>query len=558
MAEAEAEIATTKRGLLSKKSSIGFHLAHIWQERFFELNAPAGVLRYAHSEEDADKGKWRKEVPFERFLTAVHAPYRKEGRQFYLHLTLGGRTYALRAETSEEAKDWVARLAFHLPVKTRAAMVLQSCWRGFVVRRRWTALIAERRAVVEAEAAAAAEAEAARKREQAAVLLQAAWRGTSARFEVMELRITHEAATLLQAAWRGHAVRLHRARLEEEELLGLAATMLQAAWRGYAERKRFDARMDELLAAIEEEEAAAAAAEAAASAAAAGGGSGGAEGVVSAADVALSPRSRRRSRRRGSCKLLALALCVFLASPHASRRAIVQRLTDTPMRRPPRPLAVHAEGVRMVGDDADVRYGHSTVRRKLELSADIVDTWDDVLDDPEVDWMLLGHVEKNVVSVKHSGGGGLPALAIHLDDAHVYWIVFKVRIGGGDKPVFVTWVGERVGAMARGAVSLESLAVKATFPGVVAFAEVTNLSELSSDLNERLSALVGGRTTQPGREFVPSGSAADLYYKEPSGEVRGPIPEGDIREWLTAGIIPAASTFCRGDDGSTFLPIAEL
>eukprot|EP00753_Platysulcus_tardus_P010415 PLAT2639.1.p1 GENE.PLAT2639.1~~PLAT2639.1.p1 ORF type:complete len:530 (+),score=215.68 PLAT2639.1:31-1590(+) len=519
MAEAEAEIATTKRGLLSKKSSIGFHLAHIWQERFFELNAPAGVLRYAHSEEDADKGKWRKEVPFERFLTAVHAPYRKEGRQFYLHLTLGGRTYALRAETSEEAKDWVARLAFHLPVKTRAAMVLQSCWRGFVVRRRWTALIAERRAVVEAEAAAAAEAEAARKREQAAVLLQAAWRGTSARFEVMELRITHEAATLLQAAWRGHAVRLHRARLEEEELLGLAATMLQAAWRGYAERKRFDARMDELLAAIEEEEAAAAAAEAAASAAAAGGGSGGAEGVVSAADVALSPRSRRRSRRRGS---------------------------------------FHAEGVRMVGDDADVRYGHSTVRRKLELSADIVDTWDDVLDDPEVDWMLLGHVEKNVVSVKHSGGGGLPALAIHLDDAHVYWIVFKVRIGGGDKPVFVTWVGERVGAMARGAVSLESLAVKATFPGVVAFAEVTNLSELSSDLNERLSALVGGRTTQPGREFVPSGSAADLYYKEPSGEVRGPIPEGDIREWLTAGIIPAASTFCRGDDGSTFLPIAEL
>ncbi|XP_068000435.1 LOW QUALITY PROTEIN: unconventional myosin-IXa [Melanerpes formicivorus] len=91
----------------------------------------------------------------------------------------------------------------------RAAVVLQSHWRGFLERRRFLQM------------------------QLAAHLIQSCWRE--------QRRRRHTAATTIQAAWRGHCTRLCYA-ARRAQLIGL-----QAACRGYLARQRFRALKEQQL-----------------------------------------------------------------------------------------------------------------------------------------------------------------------------------------------------------------------------------------------------------------------------------------------------------------------
>ncbi|XP_054025254.1 unconventional myosin-IXa [Dryobates pubescens] len=91
----------------------------------------------------------------------------------------------------------------------RAAIVLQSHWRGFLERRRFLQM------------------------QLAAHLIQSCWRE--------QRRRRHAAATTIQAAWRGHRTRL-RSATRRAQLIGL-----QAACRGYLARQRFRALKEQRL-----------------------------------------------------------------------------------------------------------------------------------------------------------------------------------------------------------------------------------------------------------------------------------------------------------------------
>lgn len=155
-----------------------------------------------------------------------------------------------------------------------AAVVVQAAWRGHQARAAVAALVRQRQAEEEQlqkqKLEMVLQAQAQREREEAAaVVMQAAWRGYSARVAVAEVvRKRREeqvalaqrereqaAAVVLQAAWRGHCARtvvagMARQRREEEDMqrrqrLELqaqrereeaAAVVLQSAWRGHCAR----------------------------------------------------------------------------------------------------------------------------------------------------------------------------------------------------------------------------------------------------------------------------------------------------------------------------------
>ncbi|KAF8065931.1 Aspm [Scenedesmus sp. PABB004] len=137
-----------------------------------------------------------------------------------------GELAAQAAAAGAIQRAWRGVRAARAARQQQAALMIQACWRAHVARAANTRMVALlERGLVACRALKLARQE---KRE-AATALQAAWRGRTARAELLAAR---GAAVVLQAAWRGRQARL---RLRQQRAAALA---LQAAWRGRALRQQ--------------------------------------------------------------------------------------------------------------------------------------------------------------------------------------------------------------------------------------------------------------------------------------------------------------------------------
>ncbi|OON15313.1 hypothetical protein X801_08887 [Opisthorchis viverrini] len=161
---------------------------------------------------------WRAQLAKQKWLSI---------RLWVIDLQRTGRRYLVRTQ--------VSRLVFEAEQANRAAVRIQSCWRGFLERRR---LSKKRSAAVRIQAWWRGQLVRRKWREtcQAVVIVQAYIRGFLARRRVAQLRRTAvqlRAATVIQAFWRGLVV---RRRLSNERL---AASRIQHWWRGRIAHQRF-------------------------------------------------------------------------------------------------------------------------------------------------------------------------------------------------------------------------------------------------------------------------------------------------------------------------------
>ncbi|KAM4748842.1 leucine-rich repeat- and IQ domain-containing protein 1 [Rhinophrynus dorsalis] len=94
------------------------------------------------------------------------------------------------------------------------------------------------------------------KAHSAAIVIQSHWRGYAVRREIHYYARLHEAATVIQSAWRHHCTKINSMQKKtdtEPDMLGLqnmAATVIQAVWKGFYLRKKLAAA----FAAIERDE----------------------------------------------------------------------------------------------------------------------------------------------------------------------------------------------------------------------------------------------------------------------------------------------------------------
>ena len=108
-----------------------------------------------------------------------------------------------------------------------AAIVLQAAWRSYKARR-WPRLVAAAKLQKATEMIRL-------QTENAAVLLQSVWRGRKARQLYTLQTRAPRAAIVLQSAWRGRVARLRCTQLKER--LDGAATTIQECWRAYAAKR---------------------------------------------------------------------------------------------------------------------------------------------------------------------------------------------------------------------------------------------------------------------------------------------------------------------------------
>ncbi|TGZ70841.1 hypothetical protein CRM22_002974 [Opisthorchis felineus] len=148
-------------------------------------------------------------------------------RLWVIDLQRTSRRYLVRTQLS--------RLVFEAEQANRAAVRIQSCWRGFLERRQ---ISKERSAAVRIQAWWRGQLVRRKWREtcQTVGIVQAYVRGFLARRRVAQLRRTAvqlRAATVIQAFWRGSVV---RRKLSSQRL---AASRIQHWWRGRIARQRF-------------------------------------------------------------------------------------------------------------------------------------------------------------------------------------------------------------------------------------------------------------------------------------------------------------------------------
>ena len=266
--EAVVKIQATWRGYIARKKLLGI-LYSQEQERREELHRKAAiviqsawraflsrrefrVLRQRRQEEERNRVRaivvvqsvWRG-ILARRRLAQLHLQRQQQRNQAATVIQSTWR--ALLARRMLRAMQLQRQLQC-----TRAAIVIQTQWRAFVARRilhelrrrrdeqhhaacviqsSWRCCLARRLLLQLKQEAAARARELEQRRQQAATVIQAAWRAYKRR-QLKTLRDREvRSATVIQASWRGFCVRKELKRQHH------AAVKIQSVWRCFAARK---------------------------------------------------------------------------------------------------------------------------------------------------------------------------------------------------------------------------------------------------------------------------------------------------------------------------------
>ena len=158
----------------------------------------------------------------------------------------------------------------------------------------------------------------------------------------------------------------------------------------------------------------------------------------------------------------------------------------------------------------------------------------------------LGHLlvaptkKKKVVELLSTGHGGIMEMKALLASDQIRYGVFRVIADGRSRSIFLNFVGDDVGGMARGRASMGKNAVYNSFPGVIGELAATDADEITE---EAIEGLVRKLTGAAEVEIHLAASAKD-------GCDDGAAEEG--QDDADAGELPAGWEACQDEDGNTY------
>lgn len=116
----------------------------------------------------------------------------------------------------------------------------------------------------------------------------------------------------------------------------------------------------------------------------------------------------------------------------------------------------------------------------------------------QTEWLLVGHAENSneAVHLVGSGSGGYEELSANFDESSVMYglirVIQKIDLSTTTKFVYIYFIGEKVPALQRGKIASTASAVKSSLSPYHVDFEITNVSELSTELiNQKVAETAG-------------------------------------------------------------------